>query len=87
MGRANQPGRRRLGRPPAGAQAGEKVKDYPQLSVRVPPQARLFVGALSMLRGEPQWRIVLDSIECLRGSLSESERRRVEELIKRRLAT
>src|SRR5262249_34794030 len=29
-------GRRRAGRPPAGAREGEKVKDYPQLSIRVP---------------------------------------------------
>ena len=28
--------RRRAGRPPAGAREGEKVKDYPQLSIRVP---------------------------------------------------
>src|SRR3954470_11802020 len=28
--------RRRAGRPPAGAKEGEKVKDYPQLSIRVP---------------------------------------------------
>ena len=27
---------RRIGRPPAGARAGEKVKDYPQLSIRLP---------------------------------------------------
>ena len=28
--------KRRAGRPPAGARDGEKVKDYPQLSIRVP---------------------------------------------------
>ena len=30
------PERRRIGRPPAGARDGEKVKDYPQLSIRLP---------------------------------------------------
>jgi hypothetical protein len=84
---ANQRSRRRIGRPPAGARAGEKVKDYPQLSVRIPLEARLLVGALSVLQVKPQWRIVLESIECLRRSLSESEQQRVEELIKRRIVT
>ena len=30
--------RRRIGRPPAGARDGEKVKDYPQLSIRLPSE-------------------------------------------------
>jgi hypothetical protein len=70
-----------MGRPPAGASAGEKVKDYPQLSVRTPREAKLFLGALSLMQSKPQWRIVLESIECLRRSLSESDQRRVLELI------
>jgi len=76
-----------MGRPPAGARAGEKVRDYPQLSVRIPPEAKLFVGALSVLQSKPQWRIVLESIERLRRSLPESDQRRVDELIKRRTVT
>ena len=72
-----------MGRPPAGASAGEKVKDYPQLSVRIPQEAKLFLGALSLLQSKPQWRIVLESIECLKRSLSESDQHRVLELIKR----
>lgn len=87
MGRVNQGSRRRMGRPPAGAVAGEKVKDYPQLSVRIPQEAKLFLGALSVMQSKPQWRIVLESIECLRRSLSESDQRRVYELIKRRKVT
>ena len=73
-----------MGRPPAGASAGEKVKDYPQLSVRIPHEAKLFLSALSLMQSKPQWRIVLESIECLRRSLSESDQHRVLELIKRR---
>jgi hypothetical protein len=87
MGRVNQGGRRRLGRPPAGAVAGEKVKDYPQLSVRIPQEAKLFLGALSVIQSKPQWRIVLESIECLRRSLSESDQSRIHELITRRKVT
>jgi len=37
-------GRRRAGRPPAGAREGEKVKDYPQLSVRVPHEFKAVDG-------------------------------------------
>src|SRR4029453_16480026 len=50
-------------------------------------RSKLFLGALSVLQSKPQWRIVLESIECLRRSLSESDQRRVQELIKRRKVT
>jgi hypothetical protein len=83
MARANERGRRRLGRPPAGARAGEKVSDYPQLSVRVPVEMKLALGALSIIQSKPQWRIVLESIECHIASLSESDRRKLRELVKR----
>ena len=75
--------RRRPGRPPAGAYAGEKVRDYPQLSIRVPPEVKLKLGALSIVKSTPQWRVVLESIECFRRSLSASDQRTVQELIKR----
>jgi hypothetical protein len=39
--------RRRIGRPPAGARAGERVKDYPQLSVRVPGDVKARLQAIS----------------------------------------
>ena len=39
--------RRRAGRPPAGAKEGEKVKDYPQLSIRVPAEMKARLSALS----------------------------------------
>jgi hypothetical protein len=76
-----------MGRPPAGARAGEKVKDYPQLSVRIPQEAKLFLAALSIMQSKPQWRIVLESIESLRRSLSESDQQRIQTLIKRRKTT
>jgi hypothetical protein len=82
MGRSSHRKRRPPGRPPAGA-AGEKVRDYPQLSIRVPREAKLKLGALSVVKSQPQWRVVLESIECLIRSLSESEQRMVRELITR----
>jgi hypothetical protein len=84
MARRDGQMRRRSGRPPAGARPGEKVTDYPQLSVRVPSDMKLKLGALSMLQSKPQWRIMLESMECFIRSLPESEQRMLQEMIARR---
>src|SRR6185436_2436676 len=49
--RARTKDRRRAGRPPAGAKEGEKVKDYPQLSIRVPVEFKARLNALSAVTG------------------------------------
>ena len=72
--------RRRIGRPPAGARAGEKVKDYPQLSVRLPADVKAKLQALSMIVGRPQWRIITDAIDCYLKDRSDPERKMVDEL-------
>jgi hypothetical protein len=74
------PKRRRIGRPPAGAQDGEKVTDYPQLSIRLPAAARATLQALSLIESRPQWRVISDAIDCYTKSRSESERKLIEEL-------
>ena len=56
--------RRRAGRPPAGAREGEKVKDYPQLSIRVPMEMKARLNALSVVTGLSQWRVVVEAIDC-----------------------
>jgi len=71
---------RRAGRPPAGARAGEKVKDYPQLSVRLPDEVKATLQALSVLASRPQWRIITDAIECYLRERTDAERRMVAEL-------
>jgi predicted DNA-binding protein len=81
--RINTP-RRRVGRPTAGARAGEKVKDYPQLSVRVPPDIKARVAVLSRVRGTSQWHIITDAIECYFRDLSAAEQAAVEELARKR---
>jgi predicted DNA-binding protein len=73
----------RIGRPPAGARAGEKVKDYPQLSIRLPGDVKAKLHALSLIGSLPQWRIVTDAIECYLGQRSDSERRMVDDLVER----
>ena len=69
------PTRRRIGRPPAGARAGEKVKDYPQVSLRIPPTLKSQLYALSILRAKPQWRVITDAIDCYARGRSSAERR------------
>ena len=70
---ARQP-RRRAGRPPAGAREGEKVKDYPQLSVRLPAEMKARLNALSAVTGLAQWRIVVEAINCFFGDLAPNDR-------------
>jgi hypothetical protein len=69
------------GRPPAGFGAGEKVGDYPQLGVRIPPGTKLRVRALGDMQSKPQWRIVHESIECLIRSLPASDQRTLKKII------
>ena len=72
--------RRRIGRPPAGARHGEKVKDYPQLSIRLPGEVKARLQALSLIASKPQWRIITDAIDCYLRERPEPERRMVDEL-------
>jgi hypothetical protein len=74
---------RRIGRPPAGARAGEKVKDYPQLSIRLPGEVKAKLHALSVITGRPQWRLITDSIECFLNDQTEAEQRMVRQLVGR----
>jgi predicted DNA-binding protein len=75
--------RRPVGRPTAGAKAGEKVKDYPQLSVRVPPEIKTQVAALSEVRGASQWHIITDAIECYFRDLTSAEQQAVRSVLRR----
>ena len=71
---------RRIGRPPAGAKEGEKVKDYPQLSIRLPGDVKAKLQALSLIASRPQWRIITDAIDCYLRERPEPERRMVDEI-------
>jgi predicted transcriptional regulator len=72
--------RRRIGRPPAGARAGERVKDYPQLSVRVPGDVKARLQAISLVSARPQWRIITDAIDCYLRDRTDAERQQVHAL-------
>jgi predicted DNA-binding protein len=75
--------RRRIGRPPAGARAGERVKDYPQLSIRLPGEVKAKLQAISLIASRPQWRIITEAIECYLRERSDAERHMVDELVGR----
>ena len=72
--------RRRAGRPPAGAKVGEKVKDYPQLSIRVPPGMKARLNAVSAVTGLAQWRVVVEAINCFVHDLPPQDRELVDGL-------
>jgi predicted transcriptional regulator len=74
--------RRRIGRPPAGARDGEKVKDYPQLSVRLPSDVKAKLHAISVVSGRPQWRLITDAIECYLKDRPEAEQKLVSDVLK-----
>jgi hypothetical protein len=76
-------GSRRIGRPPAGARAGEKVKDYPQLSIRLPAEVKATLQALSLIGSRPQWRLISDAIECYLKDRPPHEREMVDALVSR----
>ena len=68
------PPRRRVGRPPAGAREGEKVKDYPQLSIRMPAEMKARLNALSAVTGLAQWRLIVEAIDCFFDDLPDNDR-------------
>jgi predicted DNA-binding protein len=75
--------RRRAGRPPAGAKTGEKVKDYPQLSIRVPQEMKARLNAVSAVTGLAQWRVIVEAINCFVHDLSPQDRELVDGLCAR----
>jgi predicted DNA-binding protein len=75
--------RRPAGRPPAGAKAGEKVKDYPQLSIRVPVEFKARLNALSAVTGLSQWRVIVEAINCFFKDLPATDRDLVDGLCER----
>ena len=75
--------RRRAGRPPAGAKEGEKVKDYPQLSIRLPIELKTRLNALSAVTGLAQWRVIVQAINCFFQELPPTDRELVDGLSER----
>jgi predicted DNA-binding protein len=85
--RVDRPSRRSAGRPPAGAKVGERVKDYPQLSMRVPAEMKARLNALSAVTGLAQWRVIVEAIDCFVSDLPANDRALVNGLSERLLRT
>jgi len=75
--------RRPIGRPPAGERDGERVKDYPQLSIRLPLEVKATLQALSLVSARPQWRVVVEAIDCYLRGRPDHEQGMVDELLGR----
>ena len=69
--------RRTTGRPPSGVRSGEKVRDYPQVTLRLPPETKAKLNALSLVTATSQWRVVHAALECFFQERSKPEQKRV----------
>jgi hypothetical protein len=69
---------RKAGRPPGGVN-GQRVRDYPQVSIRVPPKLHAQLGSLTRQTGMSRLEIFIKAIDCfessLRGARGKSKRR------------
>jgi len=54
--------RRGRGRPAAGLRAGERVRDYPRLTVRVPRRVVDLLERMAAQENTTQWRVLAEAI-------------------------
>ena len=65
---------RKAGRPPGGIN-GQRVRDYPQVSIRVPPKRYDQLAALSRSTGLSRLEIFSRAIDCYEDTLRAQRRR------------
>lgn len=75
--------RRGRGRPPAGVRPGDRVIDYPQLALRVPPSTLETLQALAQAEHEPQWRVLSSALDTYIAELPADNRALIAEMVKR----
>jgi hypothetical protein len=80
MRKTLRPRQRVLGRPPSGP-AGERVSDYPPLTVRIPRATKDTLLALSALRRTPAWRLVDQAVLAYVEQLPDAERRLLSQFV------
>ena len=68
------------GRPPSGVKKGEKVSDYPMVTLRLPPDQAARLKVLGRFLDLPAWRVVLTAMDALESSLTTAERKALEVL-------
>jgi hypothetical protein len=73
-----KPKKRGRGRPRGGVAPGERVRGYPQVTVRLPAPLMARVRALAVVRGVPLWRLFMDAVDAyLEATVTADERRQV----------
>ena len=60
--------KKKAGRPPGGIN-GQRVRDYPQVSIRVPPKLYARLAALSKRTGMSRLEIFVEALDCFVDSL------------------
>src|SRR5712692_8258703 len=70
------------GRPPSGP-AGERVSEYPQLTIRLPAATKAKLSTLSLLTGTPIWRLIDSAVDTYVQHLPEPEKSRLGEIADR----
>jgi hypothetical protein len=65
---------RKAGRPPGGVN-GQRVRDYPQVSIRVPPKLHAQLATLTRQTGMSRLEIFMEAIDCFESALRRSRRR------------
>ena len=71
------------GRPPAGDGPGERVTDYPQLAVRVPPSMLRRLRAISTVLRQSQSRVLVDALDTYVEAMPDDKRRLIDGLLER----
>jgi len=66
--RKKQEIRRKAGRPPGGVD-GQRVRDYPQVSIRVPPKLYAQLALLTKSTGLSRLEIFINALECYESTL------------------
>jgi len=65
---------RKAGRPPGGID-GQRVRDYPQVSIRVPPRLHAQLATLTRTTGLSRLEIFIRAIDCYEGTLRAQRRK------------
>jgi len=72
--RRKQETHRKAGRPPGGVD-GQRVRDYPQVSIRVPPKLYAQLAQLTRVTGLSRLEIFIRALDCYESSLRSQRRR------------
>jgi hypothetical protein len=67
---------RKAGRPPGGVN-GQRVRDYPQVSIRVPPKLYAQLATLTRQSGLSRLEIFMRAIDCFMHSTRGTRRRTI----------